>query len=410
MSSNSRHVLVMAMAVCTMLVWACPARSQAEEGKPHKVWSAASLFAGGGFNFAEGLGRGPAGVGPIAGGLVYFYVTPSLKIGGIATAGIVEETIDGNLFSGGFSGCGPMVSHETSLGRRWSLSFDFGLLFGYVGVNSDSNASGSGRGLLESQPDRSVGSYATGYVASAQLDWTLFKRLRAGIRAQTLVATDAGINGVDFVSPGVGLVLSFGGGRGYLTDSRAKKPTAEPTTKKEPPTEKQTWPISLNDSPRMGDNDKVVILVYSDFQCPFCGKADVAIRETMKKLEGKASLVFKHFPLPYHTRAQEAAEASMAAHMQGKFWEYSELLFANPRALEDEDLLAYAQQVGLDVEQFKKDIKGGQPYRWILRDMAQAKKVNLRGTPTIMINGADYGGSRDPELMARYILENYVNK
>lgn len=408
MNKPQRHLIQAAIALSALVFLQAPLSAQTVQVKPHEVWGAGGLFATAGFNLIQGLDQSPGGIGMVYGGYGYSYVTPNIKLGGMGMGTGVEETIDGDLFSGGFGGGGPFIGHESRFADIWSISFDFGVLFGFTGMDQKINSATPGTSVPDAEVHRGVGSFAMGYAAAATLDAKVARWLRIGLRLQTLVATDYGINGVNLIAPGAGLVFTFGAHPGFFKDRIVEGGNGGGETIDKPT--KPTWPISMDDSPRMGDSEDVVILVYSDFQCPYCGRADVAIRQVMEKLGNKASLIFKHYPLPYHTRAQEAAEASMAAFMQGKFWEYSELLFANPKSLEDEDLLAYAKQVGLDLEQFKADLKGGQPYRWILRDMAQAKKVNLRGTPTIMINGADYTGNRDPDFMARFIKEKYLGE
>jgi protein-disulfide isomerase len=174
-----------------------------------------------------------------------------------------------------------------------------------------------------------------------------------------------------------------------------------------PPPRKQVA-IPLEGSPRLGDGENVVIVVFSDFQCPFCVRFDPALRGVVSHYDGKASLVFKHFPLPFHDRAMPAALAAMAAHAQGKFWGYSQLLVDNNRDMSDENLLQYAVSAGLDVEKFKADLAAGVGKAQIEADMQLASDVGVRGTPTVFVNGREYDGPRDVEGMVKVIDEQYL--
>jgi len=105
-------------------------------------------------------------------------------------------------------------------------------------------------------------------------------------------------------------------------------------------------------------------------------------------------IVFKHLPLGFHQYAFEAAEASLAAGAQGKFWEYHDLLFQNQRKLTRPDLEAYAGQLGLDVAKFKKALDTDQFKAQVERDKAAAQKIGVRGTPNAFINGYNIRGAQ----------------
>lgn len=123
-----------------------------------------------------------------------------------------------------------------------------------------------------------------------------------------------------------------------------------------------------------------------------------------------ASLVFKHFPLSFHKQAMPAALATYAAQEQGKFWEYSELVFKNMRNLTDENFVKWAEELGLDVAKFKASYEGKAGQATIDADMALAKKVGVRGTPTIFVNGRRYQGPRDPKGMIGVIDTQILGK
>src|SRR5581483_2482422 len=109
----------------------------------------------------------------------------------------------------------------------------------------------------------------------------------------------------------------------------------------------------VGDAPVKGPRDApVTLLEFSDFQCPFCGRVGPTLKQLEDEYKGKLRIAFKNRPLPFHQNAQLAAEAALAAGDQGKFWEMHDKLFANQQALERADLEPYAQEIGLNVNQF----------------------------------------------------------
>jgi protein-disulfide isomerase len=107
----------------------------------------------------------------------------------------------------------------------------------------------------------------------------------------------------------------------------------------------------------------------------------------LEKYPNDVKLVVKHFPLPTHSYARKAAIAALAAGKQGKFWEMHEKLFANQRELSDAKVEAFAQDLGLNMEQFNQDLKDPVIASLIDRDINNGREANVQGTPTIFING-----------------------
>ncbi len=126
--------------------------------------------------------------------------------------------------------------------------------------------------------------------------------------------------------------------------------------------------------------------------------------------EDKASLVFKHFPLGFHKQAQLAAEASMAAHAQDKFWEFSEEMFANQQKLERAALEDYARKVGLNMDKFTAALDNKTYEERVKEDMALCQKAGVQGTPTIFINGRKYEGPREGPKMIELIDKEILKK
>lgn len=107
----------------------------------------------------------------------------------------------------------------------------------------------------------------------------------------------------------------------------------------------------------------------------------------LEKYPKDVKLVFKNFPLPMHPFARKAAAAALAADKQGKFWELSGKLFENFSSLNDEKIQDLAKQVGLDMEKFNRDMNDASVQALINRDVNDAEKVPVQGTPTIFVNG-----------------------
>ncbi len=139
---------------------------------------------------------------------------------------------------------------------------------------------------------------------------------------------------------------------------------------------------------------KITVVLFEDFQCPFCSKLSPSIEAFQKRFPNDVKVIYKHMPLTIHDNAQIAAEASMAAAAQGKFWEYHDILFANQQALTQPDLERYAQQAGLDVNKFKADLAAGVGKQLIQRDNNEGGQAGVTGTPSVFINGMRYQGPR----------------
>ena len=137
----------------------------------------------------------------------------------------------------------------------------------------------------------------------------------------------------------------------------------------------------------------VNIVVFSDFQCPFCSRVNPTLERISKEFPGKVRIFFKHYPLPFHEDAPLASQAALAAGAQGKFWEMHDKLFANQQALKRPDLDRYAQELGLDAAKFKQALDGNTFKARIDADMALAGKIGVGGTPASFVNGRLISGA-----------------
>ncbi len=161
---------------------------------------------------------------------------------------------------------------------------------------------------------------------------------------------------------------------------------------------------SEGDFPSFGPKDaKVVIVEYSDFQCPYCSRAAKTVEQLRKDYKDKIRFVFHQFPLSFHKNAYNAATAALEAKAQGKFWELHDLMFANQRALERAKLEEYAKQVGMDVDKLKKALDGKTYDAEIQADMALGKEVGVRGTPTMFINAERVQNPSDYNMIKKEI-------
>jgi protein-disulfide isomerase len=139
----------------------------------------------------------------------------------------------------------------------------------------------------------------------------------------------------------------------------------------------------------------VTLLEYGDFECPYCGQAEPVIRELLADF-GDLRYVWRHLPLnDVHPHGQLAAEAAEAAAAQGSFWEMYDLLLAHQDALTVRDLVAYAQELGLDVERFREALRKHKFAGRIAEDVDSADLSNVSGTPTFFINGRRHYGAYD---------------
>ncbi len=153
-------------------------------------------------------------------------------------------------------------------------------------------------------------------------------------------------------------------------------------------------------------NAWVTIVEISDFQCPFCKRVGPVLERIQKKFGTDVRFVFKHNPLSFHRRARPAAIAAECAGKQKQFWAMHKLLFKNQRALEVEDLMAYAKKIpNLNTQTWQACVKAGTPAQKIDADQKQAESFGARGTPAFFINGRFLSGAQPFEKFDSLIRE-----
>jgi protein-disulfide isomerase len=142
------------------------------------------------------------------------------------------------------------------------------------------------------------------------------------------------------------------------------------------------------------DKAAVTIVEFSDFECPYCVKAEETVKEVMKAYDGKVRLVYRDFPLPFHPHAQKAAEAAHCAGDQGKYWDMHGKLFANQQKLGEGDLKDHAKGLGLDAAKFEKCLSSGEKAALIEASKKAGSEVGVTGTPAFFINGVMISGAQ----------------
>jgi len=148
----------------------------------------------------------------------------------------------------------------------------------------------------------------------------------------------------------------------------------------------------------------VQIVMYSDFQCPFCAKVGPTVKRVQQAYGDRIRIVFRDFPLSsIHPRASAAAVAAQCAHDQGRFWEYHDRLFANSGRLEDRDLTQYAADLGLDVARFTACTKDARAATVVAGNLSSGETLGVSATPAFFINGRFLPGAQPFEAFQRLI-------
>lgn len=169
--------------------------------------------------------------------------------------------------------------------------------------------------------------------------------------------------------------------------------------------EEPRFHVDITDAPFRGDkNAKVTIVEFSDFECPYCVRADGTVRQLVEKYGDKIKVVYKHFPLSFHPNAPKAAEASICAQQQGMdyFWKMHDELFANYRNLSVGVMKDSAKKIGLDYDAFSSCLTSGKYASRVEADMQQGMAVGVNSTPVFFVNGRLIKGAQP--------LESFVEK
>lgn len=198
----------------------------------------------------------------------------------------------------------------------------------------------------------------------------------------------------------IGAVIGFAVGQHVTARAGSPiRPAMAQNAGAQQPMADQIFKVPLGDAPQLGDEGaKVTIVEFSDFECPYCGRVIPTLHQIEKEYGSDVRIVFKENPLPMHPNAPYAAKASIAAQKQGKFWQMHDKLFeANnshqPGALAQAKVDEMAKSIGLDMEQYKKDVNDPSTAQRIQADQAEAQKLAANGTPHFFINGVRMAGA-----------------
>jgi protein-disulfide isomerase len=164
-------------------------------------------------------------------------------------------------------------------------------------------------------------------------------------------------------------------------------------------------PVRLGrDHIRGSRSASVTLLQYGDYECPHCGVAHAFVESVRPRINDDLRFAFRHFPLgAVHPRAKRAAEAAEATGEQGQFWAMHDLLFENQWALDDDDLLLYAEELCLDVPRFARELAAAVHASRVREDYRSGMESGVTGTPTFFINNTRHIGAYDVDSLVRAI-------
>ncbi len=167
-----------------------------------------------------------------------------------------------------------------------------------------------------------------------------------------------------------------------------------------------TVPVGPGDHVQGPDDAPVTLVEYGDYECPYCGLAHPIVKRIQRAMGQNLRFVFRNFPLTEaHPHALHAAQAAEAAALQDKFWQMHDTLFENQETLEDEDLVAFAQELGLNLNKWRRDFSSEQVTTKIEEDLSSGIRSGVNGTPTFFINGERHDGSFEYEELLAALQE-----
>jgi len=182
--------------------------------------------------------------------------------------------------------------------------------------------------------------------------------------------------------------------------SKGKTADDEELTRRDVPEPSVTQPF------RGLKNAPVTIHLFTDFQCPFCSRAQTSLTEIEQRYKGKVRVVYHSMPLSFHPHARDAAAFALEAQAQrgnNEFWKAHDLLFANQQKLTREDLTVHARTLGLDVAKLEAALADGRHNLAIDTDLELAAKLGVNGTPTFTINGYELVGAQPVRAFRRVV-------
>jgi protein-disulfide isomerase len=169
--------------------------------------------------------------------------------------------------------------------------------------------------------------------------------------------------------------------------------------------------VAAANSPAKGPAQAPIEMIeFSDFQCPYCLRADPTVQQVLSTYGDRIRFVYRHYPLPNHPNARPAAEAAACADEQDKFWQYHDRLFANPTKLSDPDLKQHASELGLNTGQFNGCVDSHKLKAKVDGDLKAGEEAGVNGTPAFFINGRMISGAQPFEAFKKIIDEELASK
>ena len=198
----------------------------------------------------------------------------------------------------------------------------------------------------------------------------------------------------------IGMLLTFIGG--YFLGSLTSGPRSGPDLKESIKADREAVPVGL--SPTLGKADALVTVVeFADYGCRYCARSVALQERMMAAYKGRVRWVYKNFPINPRSRSKVAAQAALAAHQQGEFWAYHDLLFHNQDKFGAGDFSAHANTLGLNLKVFRAGMSSAALGKVIDADVALGRKLGVNGTPTFFINGRKHLGSISHRLLRKLI-------
>jgi protein-disulfide isomerase len=171
--------------------------------------------------------------------------------------------------------------------------------------------------------------------------------------------------------------------------------------------ELELLPLRQDDHVQGGSDPEITMVEYADYECSDCGEAYRVIKRIESEMGARLRFVFRHFPYSrLHPHAELAAQAAESAGEQGRFWEMHDLLFENQQALEFEDLMRYGEELSLDLERFKDDLKTEKYLERVRADFRSGVQNGVFGTPTIFLDGIRHNDNYDYDTLMAAITRH----
>jgi protein-disulfide isomerase len=170
-------------------------------------------------------------------------------------------------------------------------------------------------------------------------------------------------------------------------------------------------PVNENDHIQGAATAPVTLLMYGAYECPHCVEGNKFVKQIQQSLGERLRFVFRHFPrINVHPHAEAAAVVAEAAGQQNKFWEMHDKLFENYNRLDGDHLIGYAEELGLNMEQFNRAITGRVFINKVREDLQSGIESGVKGTPTYFINGVKHNGSGEFNVLLEAVLSNSGDK